>query len=1302
MNNLLKILVLFSVLLSLTTTNAQVFSDNATNYGGNWTNGSNQGTGFGAWSLSAGSNSGSFIGNPSNNGMGTSGIGTTAFGMFATGGGFFNASRTINNGIQVGDVLTFFWAINFDAGSGSKGFDLRAGGTTIFNVNNGNSATITTTNGTANTNYGTSPMQVTLTRISATQYSFSMTSRSGGASYTTTINSTATIDNFNFYIGNQNSGFGERNMYVNAFTITKPITIANGNFNVTSTWINNTIPPADAVVTIDHNVTLNTNYTLRSITVNGGKTFTASDATPRTLTISGGGNITNNGTFTAANGTVTFAGTGTVAGTVSFDNVTIAGGVNFGTASTIASGGSLQINGGGFIVTNAPTYNAASTLIYNVNGSYDRGREWSATSGSGYPGNVRLSTNTNLNVHNGDNTQRQMAGNLTIDAGSTFTTSSMNVASQAIGVIVLGNIINNGTFTLATSADRVRCVNFTNNVGATLTLSSTVGGDLELTGSLIDNATFNSNNRAVFFTGTGTQDISGSGTFNIDYIVSNKPTGTIRLLNNLLCEGPNGGNAMTLTNATDVLDLNGFTATFGRAGVTSGLTGNGFIRGGGNSSLSLLGNGDMGSLRIDNTTPGTTNVIRNLTINRQSSGVVTLASNAIVSNAFTLTNGTFNLGIFSINPASLSGTFEMGASTTLTIGGTSGFPTNFATKTINTSSTINYNGSNQNIASSVDGVSYGNLTLSGSGTKTFANNTTINGNFTVTGVSVTAPTTLTFSGASAQNIAGINYNNIVFSGNGNKTFTSNAQVSSASNITFGSGNGTIDFDGASNNLVFTFKSDVNSTAVIGNIGSFALSGNVTTERYTKSRRAFRFITSSVTTASTINANWQEGQANPNTSTILNANTGFGTQITGTGGTANGFDTSTANGASMFGFNNNTNAWATITNTNVNTLSAGVPYRILVRGDRSISLATNASSSTPTTLRARGILRTGNFNVTATVADATDKYTFLGNPYQAPVNMETVLSNATGINPNFIYVWNSNASARGAYETINVTTSDPKKFVQPGQAFFVRNTTTSPSVTFTEASKIVDEVDETIFRNNLASENNITHLKIKLFEANALSLGEIQADQLDVRFGNFENSVDDFDAVKLVNPDEEMATVVDEIRCSYQQRTLPTIGEIIPINIKKYRHENYVFAIEVPTMQGIQIFLEDQYLNTFMAIAPDTVFLHEFSVQTGNEPSLNENRFRLVFEQIVLNNPDFATNGNIKIYPNPSNGNFNIRLPKHTDGQISIYNTLGQEIYNNKNIETELLNVQLNKIPTGTYFVKAMLDNKTYQEQIIIE
>ena len=322
----------------------QNFSDNATNYSASWTNGSDHGTGFGAWSLNPGASSGSFIGNPGSNGMGTDGIGTTAFAMFATGSGYFNAYRSIDNGIQVGDTFSFYWAMNWDANGGSKGFDLRSGGTTIFNVNNGGSSTITTTNGNANTSYGTTAMLVTITRTSASAYSFSMTSRSGGATYTTTINSASTIDGFNFYIGNQNSGSGERNMYVNGFSITKPITITNGNWNNTSTWFNNTIPPSGASVTIDHNVTVNSDITLRSMVINTGKTLTASDSTPRTITISNGGFITNNGSFTAGNGTVAFAGSATVSGTITFNNATLAGGVNFGTGSTI--NGVLSINSG--------------------------------------------------------------------------------------------------------------------------------------------------------------------------------------------------------------------------------------------------------------------------------------------------------------------------------------------------------------------------------------------------------------------------------------------------------------------------------------------------------------------------------------------------------------------------------------------------------------------------------------------------------------------------------------------------------------------------------------------------------------------------------------------------------------------------------------------------------------------------------------------------------------------------------------------------------------------------------------------
>jgi len=132
----------------------QTFTDNASSYSGIWSNNSNNSTptgGFGSWTISPGSSSGVFIGNPSSNGMNTNDIGTTAFGLYATGGAYCNVTKGITGGMQVGDILTFYWVMNYDAGGGSKGFDLKNGNTTIFNVSNGGNATITTSNGTAST-----------------------------------------------------------------------------------------------------------------------------------------------------------------------------------------------------------------------------------------------------------------------------------------------------------------------------------------------------------------------------------------------------------------------------------------------------------------------------------------------------------------------------------------------------------------------------------------------------------------------------------------------------------------------------------------------------------------------------------------------------------------------------------------------------------------------------------------------------------------------------------------------------------------------------------------------------------------------------------------------------------------------------------------------------------------------------------------------------------------------------------------------------------------------------------------------
>ncbi len=75
--------------------------------------------------------------------------------------------------------------------------------------------------------------------------------------------------------------------------------------------------------------------------------------------------------------------------------------------------GSLLINSNTFVSVNAPNYDAASKLIYQTNGSYDRSAEWIRnTAGPGYPGNVIIQGATTLNFLVGPNTG--CAGNLTI------------------------------------------------------------------------------------------------------------------------------------------------------------------------------------------------------------------------------------------------------------------------------------------------------------------------------------------------------------------------------------------------------------------------------------------------------------------------------------------------------------------------------------------------------------------------------------------------------------------------------------------------------------------------------------------------------------------------------------------------------------------------------------------------------------------------------------------------------------------------------------------------------------------------
>jgi fibronectin-binding autotransporter adhesin len=346
-----KVVALLASVLMLVTIDAGIAraqftwaTDNAGNYG-SWTNGSNAGSGFGAWGFSVGANTGNFIGNPANDGMGTTGIGATTFGLFATGNQYFNGGRAFTSPMQVGDSFTFWWAMNFDANSGGKGIDLRANSTTIFNVNNAGSATITTSSGTADTVYGTTPMFVTATRLSGTHYGFSMTSRSGGATYSTTFNSTTALDSFNLYIGSQNNGAPQRNIYFNTFQVANSGTYGSGGSVTESRALT-----GGGGLTVSGSTTLD--LTSTGNTFSGGSTVNAGS----TLRIGTGGangslagNVTNNGTLTFNSTSVTsyggqITGSGTLAKSAA-GVLSLTGNSSGYAGATLVQAGTLALNG---------------------------------------------------------------------------------------------------------------------------------------------------------------------------------------------------------------------------------------------------------------------------------------------------------------------------------------------------------------------------------------------------------------------------------------------------------------------------------------------------------------------------------------------------------------------------------------------------------------------------------------------------------------------------------------------------------------------------------------------------------------------------------------------------------------------------------------------------------------------------------------------------------------------------------------------------------------------------------------------
>ncbi|GAA4081445.1 hypothetical protein GCM10022389_29390 [Flavobacterium cheonanense] len=512
-----------------------------------------------------------------------------------------------------------------------------------------------------------------------------------------------------------------------------------------------------------------------------------------------------------------------------------------------------------------------------------------------------------------------------------------------------------------------------------------------------------------------------------------------------------------------------------------------------------------------------------------------------------------------------------------------------------------------------------------------------------------------------------------------------------------------------------FESDATGTAEFGAMtGTLSGATNVTTQRYFPAKRAFRFTSSAVTTNTTIRENWQENVNNSNTtfSNNQNPNPGFGTHITGAGGSANGFDTTISNASSLFTFNNATALWTAVANTNVNTLNAGVPYRINVRGDRSIDMSLTSPTATPTTLRATGTLYTGTF-APSNLSNTAFAYNFIGNPYQAPVNMKTVLDNATNLNNLFYYVWDPTLNTRGAYVSVDLSTTNgtpnigsANKFLQPGQACFVRTAANGgATMTFEESYKNLSGSNNLVFKNANQSISATSNIKMKLYDSNSLALNQTPLDGSIIFFDDSNNNgVDQNDAAKFANPDEMFSTFNNGALISIEKRMQPTTSDIIPIRISQYRGTNYTIVAQGENLNGIPAYLHDQFLQTYTEIPQSGSVNYPYTVVTTNTQTSATDRFRIVYSNPLLNTANNEWK-NFTLYPNPSKqGNFNIILGQPLEnGKVTIYNTLGVKVYN-QDLENTIENsiTPNQSMPTGIYYVEIQNGNEKSIKKLIIE
>ena len=603
----------------------------------------------------------------------------------------------------------------------------------------------------------------------------------------------------------------------------------------------------------------------------------------------------------------------------------------------------------------------------------------------------------------------------------------------------------------------------------------------------------------------------------------------------------------------------------------------------GNEPGNLIFDGTAAQNYILNNTNYTCN-FRNLIVGGSNNPTVTLAGikspDNILQNFTVNGSSILDLNTRQLNCNSNVGTFflkgtsqlKLGANKSTANGGSatlisgSNFPSGFTTITLDSTSTVEFNGSTaQSIPGYLDSVkSYGNLTLTNANIKTLKNNISIFRN-----LSLGASDTLALAGYDATL--------------------------------------------KSNNITTAYVSSIPATAAISyGTGMFIV------ERYLSPYLSWRLLATPIEIASspTIAVSWRE-----NNSAFVS--TGYGTQITGPQGptfspTSN-FDAYTQR-VSIKSYDANTDNYIPLTNSNTAPIANLTGYYVFVRGDRSVGI----SGSTGTTiLRMRGKLRTGDQVFSVPV----NKFQSFGNPFASRIDFRTIYNSS--ISPSY-YVWNPNPAGSfygaGKYEVYSLDLGDGqyklngtgtiKNYIESGQAVFIQSIS-GGSITVKELDKFGGS--SLVSRGTATSRVGVAvpTLEINLFVKDA-NANTVLADAGVINFdNNYSDGVDNMDVRKISNASDNLSIIVGARNLVVNRRKPLNAADTIFLSLSNTRIGPYRFNIDPSVLSNLNLkaYLQDKFLQIESPVSLSETTDIDFDI-TNDPNSRVADRFMIVFKKFL--------------------------------------------------------------------------------------